>query len=102
MKEKMSTFTAMDVLGCHLYWINLNVKNIKDHLKPLEKLIEKFDIEKDYNGTDAESIIIDYVLSLRLFIKDTENVNKQVNEYLKSRGDTNINKNRWDELKLKE
>lgn len=102
MKEKMSTFTAMDFLGCHLYWIGLNVKNIKEHLKPLEKLIEKFEIEKDYNGTDAESIIIDYVLSLRLFIKDTENVNKQVNEYLKGRGDTNINKNRWDELKLKE
>lgn len=86
MKEKMSTFTAMDVLGCNLYWINLNVKNIKEHLKPLEKLLERFEIEKDYDGTDAESIIIDYVLSLRLFIKDTENVNKRVNEYLKGRG----------------
>lgn len=86
MKEKMSTFTAMDILGCNLYWINLNVKNIKEHLKPLEHLIEKFEIEKDYDGTDAESIIIDYVLSLRLFIKDTENVNKRVNEYLKGRG----------------
>ena len=86
MKEKMSTFTAMDVLGCNLYWINLNVKNIKEHLKTLEHLIEKFEIGKDYDGTDAESIIIDYVLSLRLFIKDTENVNKQVNEYLKGRG----------------
>ena len=86
MKEKMSTFTAMDVLGCNLYWINLNAKNIKEHLKPLEHLIEKFEIEKDYDGTDAESTIIDYVLSLRLFIKDTENVNKQVNEYLKGRG----------------
>lgn len=86
MKEKMSTFTAMDVLGCNLYWINLNVKNIKEHLKPLEKLLERFEIEKDYGGTDAESIIIDYVLSLMLFIKDTENVNKRVNEYLKGRG----------------
>ena len=86
MKEKMSTSTAMDVLGCNLYWINLNTKNIKEHLKPLEHLIEKFAIEKDYDGTDAESIIIDYVLSLRLFIKDTENVNKRVNEYLKGRG----------------
>ena len=86
MKEKMSTFTAMDILGCNLYWINLNVKNIKEHHKSLERLIEKFNLEKDYDGTDAESIIIDYVLSLRLFIKDTENVNKQVNEYLKGRG----------------
>ena len=86
MKEKMSTFTAMDVLGCNLYWINLNVKNIKEHLKPLEKLLERFEIEKGYDGTDAESIIIDYVLSLRLFIKDTKNVGKQVNEYLKGRG----------------
>ena len=86
MKEKMSTFTAMDVLGCNLYWINLNVKNIKEHLKPLEKLLERFEIEKDYDGTDAESIIIDYVLSLRLFVKDTKNVGKQVNEYLKGRG----------------
>ena len=86
MKEKMSTFTAMDFLGCNLYWVNLNVKNIKEHQKTLEHLIEKFEIEKDYDGTDAESIIIDYVLSLRLFIKDTENVKKRVNEYLKGRG----------------
>lgn len=95
MKEKMSTFTAMDVLGCHLYWINLNVKNIKDHLKPLEKLLEKFEIEKDVDGTDAESIIIDYILSLRLFIKDTENVNKQVKDYLKGRG--TLNDNGWND-----
>ena len=86
----MSTFTAMDILGCNLYWINLNAKSIKEHLKPLEHLIEKFEIEKDYDGTDAESIIIDYVLSLRLFIKDTENVNKRVNEYLKGRGISNM------------
>lgn len=99
MKEKMSTFTAMDILGCNLYWINLNAKNIKEHLKPLEHLIEKFEIEKDYDGTDAESIIIDYVLSLRLFIKDTENVSKQVNEYLKGRGDSNANKERLLALK---
>lgn len=90
MKEKMATFTAMDILGCNLYWINLNVKNIKEHLKSLEKLFDKFEIEKDYDGTDAESIIIDYVLSLRLFIKDTENVNKRVNEYLKGRGILNM------------
>ena len=86
MREKIPTFTAMDILGCHLYWINLNVKSIKEHLKPLEHLIEKFEIEKDIGGTDAESIIIDYVLSLRLFINATENVKKQVNEYLKGRG----------------
>ena len=90
MKEKMSTFTAMDILGCHLYWINLNAKNIKEHLKSLEKLFDKFEIEKDYDGTDAESIIIDYILSLRLFVKDTENVSKQVNEYLKGRGISNM------------
>lgn len=87
MKEKMTTFTAMDILGCNLYWINLNVKNINEHRKSLEKLFDRFEIEKDYyDGTDAESIIIDYVLSLRLFIKDTENVKKRVNEYLKGRG----------------
>lgn len=102
MKEKMSTFTAMDILGCHLYWINLNVKNIKEHLKSLEKLFDKFEIEKDYDGTDAESIIMDYILSLRFFITENVNKNAQVNEYLKGRGNTNINKNRWDELKLKE
>lgn len=95
MKEKMSTFTAMDVLGCHLYWINLNVKNIKDHLKPLEKLLEKFEIEKDVDGTDAESIIRDYILSLRLFINTTENVNKQVKDYLKGRG--TLNDNGWND-----
>ena len=102
MKEKMSTSTAMNILGCNLYWINLNVKNIKEHLKSLEKLFDKFGIEKDYDGTDAESIIIDYVLSLRLFINTTENLNKQVKDYLKGRGNSNDNKNRWDELKLKE
>lgn len=102
MKEKMSTFTAMDILGCNLYWINLNVKHINEHRKSLENLLDKFEIEKDYDGTDAEYIIRDYILSLILFIKDTENVSKQVNEYLKGRGNTNINKNRWDELKLKE
>ena len=90
MKEKMSTFTAMDILGCHLYWINLNVKSIKEHLKTLEHLIEKFEIEKDYDGTDAESILIDYIFSLRIFIKDTENVIRQVNEYLKGRGISNM------------
>lgn len=90
MKEKMPTFTAMNALGCHLYWINFNIEYIKKHQKSLEHLIEKFEIEKDYDGTDAESIIIDYVLSLRLFIKDTENVNKWVNEYLKGRGISNM------------
>lgn len=89
MKEKMSTFTAMDILGCNLYWINLNVKNINKHRKSLEKLFDRFEIEKDYDGTDAESIVIDYILSLRLFIKDTENLNKQVSEYLKGRGISN-------------
>ena len=86
MKEKMSTFTAMDILGCNLYWVNLNVKNINEHRKSLEKLFDKFEIEKDYDGTDAESILIDYILSLRLFINATKNVSKQVNEYLKGRG----------------
>ena len=86
MKEKMSTFKAMDILGCNLYWISLNVENIKDHLKILEHLIEKFELEKDVDGTDAESIVLDYVLSLRLFIKETENLNKQVKDYLKGRG----------------
>ena len=95
MKEKMSTFTAMDVLGCNLYWINLNVKNINEHRKSLEKLFDKFEIEKDVDGTDAESIIIDYILSLRLFIKATENLNKQVKEYLKGRG--TLNDNGWND-----
>ena len=91
----MSTFTAMDVLGCNLYWINLNVKNINEHRKSLEKLFDKFEIEKDVDGTDAESIIIDYILSLRLFIKATENLNKQVKEYLKGRG--TLNDNGWND-----
>ena len=91
----MSTFTAMDILGCNLYWINLNVKNINEHRKSLEKLFDKFEIEKDYDGTDAESIIIDYILSLRLFIKDTENLNKQVKDYLKGRG--TLNDNGWND-----
>ena len=102
MKEKMSTFTAMDILGSSLFWICLNVKNIKEHLKPFEHLIEKFEIEKDYDGTDAESIIRDYILSLRLFINATENLNKQVKDYLKGRGNSNANKNVLTELKLKE
>jgi len=89
MKEKMSTFTAMDILGCHLYWINLNVKNIKEHLKTLEHLIEKFEIGKDYD-TDAYYLIMDYASSLRLFINGTENVNKQVKNYLKGRGVSNM------------
>lgn len=95
MKEKMSTFTAMDVLGCNLYWINLNVKNINEHRKSLEKLFDKFEIEKDVDGTDAESIIIDYILSLRLFINATENLNKQVKDYLKGRG--TLNDNGWND-----
>jgi hypothetical protein len=89
MKEKMSTFTAMDILGCHLYWINLNVKNLKEHLKTLEHLIEKFEIEKDYN-TDAYFLIMDYVSTLRFFINDTEYLNKQVKDYLKGRGISNM------------
>ena len=89
MKEKMTTFTAMDILGCNLYWINFNIEYINEHRKSLEKLFDKFEIEKDYDGTDAESILIDYVLSLRAFINATENVNKQVNEYLKGRGTSN-------------
>ena len=99
MKEKMSTFTAMDVLGSSLFWICLNVKNIKDHQKPLEHLIENFEIEKDVDGTDAESIIRDYILSLRLFINTTENLNKQVKDYLKGRGVSNANKERLLALK---
>ena len=102
MKEKMSTFTAMDILGCNLYWINLNVKNINEHRKSLEKLFDKFEIEKDYDGTDAESIIIDYILSLRLFINATGNLNKQVKDYLKGRGTLNdngwtLNDNGWND-----
>lgn len=71
------------------------LKNIKDHHKYLEKLFDKFEIEKDYDGTDAESIIIDYVLSLRLFINATENLNKQVKDYLKGRG--TLNDNGWND-----
>lgn len=102
MKEKMSTFTAMDILGCHLYWIDLNVKNIKEHQKSLKKIFEKFEIEKDYDDTDAEFIINQYLFILESFVNATDDLKKQINEYLKGRGDTNINKNRWDELKLKE
>ena len=82
----MTTFMAMDILGCALHWINLNVEYIKEHQKTLEHLIEKFEIEKDIDDTDAKSIIRDYVLSLTLFTKATENLNERVNGYLKGRG----------------
>lgn len=84
-REKMSTFMVMDILGCHLHWISLYVKNVKEHYKSLEHLFDKFEIEKDYDNTDAQGILIDYLLSLRIFIKDTEILNNRVNEYLKGR-----------------
>lgn len=89
MKEKMSTFKALDILNCSLYWINMNVNNIKEHKKALDHLIEKFEIEKDIEGINGEYIIKDYLLIMEAFINATEHVTKNVDNYLGGRGISN-------------
>ena len=85
MKDKISTFEALDVLNCHLKWINFNVEYIKEHQKSLEHFIEKYEIERDYD-TDGEFLIKDYVFFLKKFIYETENLTKIAEEYLNGRG----------------
>lgn len=89
MKDKISTFKALDILNCHLKWINFNVKNIKEHQKSLEHFIEKFEIEKDYE-TDGEFLIEDYLFFLKEFIYVTENLTKITEDCLNGRGISNV------------
>ena len=98
MKEKMSTFMALDILNCSLKWINYNVEHVKEHQKPLEHLIEKFEIEKDIDGTDAEFLIKEYLFNLEMFINATEKLTKDVESYLGGRGISN-NRNTENDLR---
>ena len=88
MKDKISTFEALDILNCHLKWINFNVEYIKEHQKSLELLIEKYEIKRDYD-TDGEFLIKDYLFFLKKFIYETENLTKIAEEYLNGRGISN-------------
>ena len=89
MKDKISTFKAMDFLNCNLKWINYSVEHIKGHQEALEHFIEKLEIEKDFEGTDAEFLIKDYLFILDLFINRTKDLSKTVDEYLNGRGISN-------------
>ena len=89
MKDKISTFKALDILNCHLKWINFNVEYIKEHQKSLELLIEKYEIEKDFEETDAEFLIKEYLFILDLFINRTRALSKIAEEYLNGRGISN-------------
>ena len=66
MKDKISTFKALDFLNCNLKWINYSIEHIEGHQKALEHFIEKFEIEDDYEGTDAEFLIKEYLIILEL------------------------------------
>ena len=90
MKDKISTFKALDILNCHLKWINFNVEYIKEHQKSLEHFIEKFEIEDDYEGTDAEFLIKEYLIILETFIYRTKGLSKIAEEYLNGRGISNV------------
>lgn len=88
MKDKISTFEAIDFLNCNLKWINYNIEYIKGHQEALEHFIEKFEIEKDYD-TDGEFLIKDYLFFLKKFIYETENLTKIAEDYLNGRGISN-------------
>ena len=90
MKEKMSTFKAMDFLNCNLNWINYSIEHIENHQKALKHFIEKIEIEKDYEGADAEFLIEEYLFILDLFINRTKDLSKTVDEYLNGRGISNM------------
>lgn len=90
MKDKISTFKAMDFLNCNLKWINYSVEHIENHQKALEHFIEKLEIEKDYEGTDVEFLINEYLFILDLFINRTKELSKTVDQYLNGRGISNI------------
>ena len=89
MKDKISTFKAMDFLNCNLKWINYSVEHIENHQKSLEHFIEKFEIEKDFEETDAEFLIKEYLFILDLFINRTRGLSKIAEEYLNGRGISN-------------
>ena len=91
MKDKISTFKAMDFLNCNLKWINYSIEHIENHQKALEHFIEKIEIEDDYEGTDVEFLIKDYLFFLKKFIYETENLTKIAEEYLNGKGISNDN-----------
>lgn len=95
MKDKISTFKAMDILNGALFWINFNVESIENHFKYLKGLPEKFEIEKDFEETDAEFLIKEYLFILDLFIHRTKEVSKIVDKYLNGRGTSNVNITNW-------
>ena len=90
MKDKISTFKAMDFLNCNLKWINYSIEHIENHQKSLEHFIEKFEIEDDYEGTDAEFLVKEYLFILDLFINRTKALSKTVDQYLNGRGISNM------------
>lgn len=89
MKDKISAFKAIDFLNCNLKWINYSIEHIKGHQEALEHFIEKFDIEEDYEGTDAEFLIKGYLIILETFICRTRDLSKIAEEYLNGRGISN-------------
>ena len=89
MKDKISTFKALDFLNCNLKWINYSIEHSEGHQKALEHFIEKFEIEDDYEGTDAEFLIKEYLIILETFIYRTKGLSKIVEEYLNGRGISN-------------
>lgn len=91
MRDKISTFKAMDFLNCNLKWINYSIEHIENHQKALEHFIEKFEIEGDYEGTDAEFLIKEYSIILKTFIYRTKDLSKIAEEYLNGRGFLNDN-----------
>ena len=90
MKDKISTFKAMDFLNCNLNWINYSIEHIENHQKALEHFIEKIEIEEDYEGTGAEFLIKEYLFILDLFINRTKALSKTVDQYLNGRGISNM------------
>ena len=91
MKDKISTFKAMDFLNCNLKWINYSIEHIEGHQKALKSFIEKLEIEKDFEETDAEFLIKEYLFILDLFINRTRALSKIVDQYLNGRGISNDN-----------
>ncbi len=89
-KAKMPTFMALDILNCSLKWIIYNVNYIKEHQKPLEHLIEKFEFERDIEDADAEFLIREYLFITENFINATNELAKTLDNYLKNRGISNM------------
>ena len=90
MRDKISTFKAMDFLNCNLKCINHSIEWIENHQKALEHFIEKFEIEKDFEGPeDAEFLIKEYLFILETFIYRTKGLSKIAEECLNGRGVSN-------------